>query len=65
MSRYSVRTKPQSLGGEDGWSYWIFDRQRKLVAEGWSRGSKKNALDQARDTVSRLKQFDLSDAETA
>lgn len=65
MSRYSVRTKAQPLGGEDGHTYWIYDSKRRLVAEGWSRGSKKNALDQARDTVSRLKQFDLSDAETA
>lgn len=64
-ARYTVRCAPQSMNGEPGWSYWIRDYRRQLVAEGWSRGSKTDALDDARGTIGRLSQFDLSDAEAS
>lgn len=65
MNRYSVRTKAVKVAGESGYEYWIYDGHRKLVASGWSRGSKSDALDDARKAIDRLKKFDLSDAEAS
>lgn len=52
--RFHVRTWPEKLAGEPGFSYLIRDQRRVVVGGGWSRGSKRHALDDARATIARL-----------
>lgn len=55
---FSIATWPQTLAGEPGWSYEIRDGNQRLHGEGWSRGRKQHALDDARAQIARLQRID-------
>lgn len=47
---YTATYKPETIGGERGWSYECFCDGR-LVFEGWSRGAKREAEADVRNGI--------------
>jgi len=50
VKTYTIVYRPTAMCGEPGFNYEIRTRGR-LVAEGWSRGKKRNAEEQAREAI--------------
>ena len=54
----TLRYAPRRIGGEPGWDWFVFDGNR-VRAEGWSRGSVRNAEDEAERALARLQRTDI------
>lgn len=50
MKNYSIRYWKDG----DGWSYELRDPQRRFVGQGWSRGKKSDAEQDARARIAEL-----------
>lgn len=54
VNNFTVRTWSYSIAGQPGHCYEIRDTERQVRGSGWSRGKRRDALDDARSTIAKL-----------